>query len=375
MIVLVCRMVRALCLHGGCRAGSSPGAPRHVKGCCPTSQGLSSGLETAAKVGTPSVLVNGLRAFSPGGHSDPLIRDVRSAARSLTSWRRDAPRPRHRSRGTMPVDLAPVHRRRPLRRRRAPADVASSRRHRAPARAPLGASLPARRRSRRRSSPRSSPPRSPPRRARTCSSGASSPSATTNAGRHCRRSRATRRTSRRRPLLLVWLVDLGRAHAIAAAHDAPDRGGGLPRDGRRRVRRRRPRRAERGARRRVARPGHRVHRRAAQPSRARWPSCCTCRSTCSPRSGSSSAGPTSARTPGSSRACRRRRCCTTRSTTTPSTPTRSPTTRSASATSTPSEGLSHSWVERVLARLSGPAALNGRDQLRSHLEAQGFPLR
>lgn len=39
------------------------------------------------------------------------------------------------------------------------------------------------------------------------------------------------------------------------------------------------------------------------------------------------------------------------------------------------EGLSHSWVERVLARLSGPAALNGRDQLRSELRAQGFELR
>ena len=39
------------------------------------------------------------------------------------------------------------------------------------------------------------------------------------------------------------------------------------------------------------------------------------------------------------------------------------------------EGLSHSWVERVLARLSGPAALNGRDQLRAALQAQGFELR
>ncbi|WP_028050275.1 nitroreductase family protein [Cellulomonas sp. URHD0024] len=39
------------------------------------------------------------------------------------------------------------------------------------------------------------------------------------------------------------------------------------------------------------------------------------------------------------------------------------------------EGLSHSWVERLLARLSGPEALNGRDQLRSALEAQGFELR
>lgn len=39
------------------------------------------------------------------------------------------------------------------------------------------------------------------------------------------------------------------------------------------------------------------------------------------------------------------------------------------------EGLSHSWTDRLLARLSGPAALNGRDQLRSALEAQGFRLR
>ena len=39
------------------------------------------------------------------------------------------------------------------------------------------------------------------------------------------------------------------------------------------------------------------------------------------------------------------------------------------------EGLAHSWVERVLARLSGPEALTGRHRLRSALEDQGFPLR
>lgn len=39
------------------------------------------------------------------------------------------------------------------------------------------------------------------------------------------------------------------------------------------------------------------------------------------------------------------------------------------------EGLAHSWVERLLARLSGPHALNGRDRLREHLETRGFPLR
>ncbi len=39
------------------------------------------------------------------------------------------------------------------------------------------------------------------------------------------------------------------------------------------------------------------------------------------------------------------------------------------------EGLAHSWVERILARLSGPRALNGRDRLRDALEAQGFELR
>lgn len=39
------------------------------------------------------------------------------------------------------------------------------------------------------------------------------------------------------------------------------------------------------------------------------------------------------------------------------------------------EGLEHSWVERVLARLAGPGALNGRHRLRDALESQGFELR
>lgn len=39
------------------------------------------------------------------------------------------------------------------------------------------------------------------------------------------------------------------------------------------------------------------------------------------------------------------------------------------------EGLEHSWVGRLLARLSGPHALNGRDRLREHLQTRGFPLR
>lgn len=39
------------------------------------------------------------------------------------------------------------------------------------------------------------------------------------------------------------------------------------------------------------------------------------------------------------------------------------------------EGLAHSWVERLLARLSGPHALNSRDRLREHLHDRGFPLR
>lgn len=39
------------------------------------------------------------------------------------------------------------------------------------------------------------------------------------------------------------------------------------------------------------------------------------------------------------------------------------------------EGLDHSWTARVLARLSGPHALNGRDRLGEALRAQGFDLR
>ncbi|GCE77135.1 NADPH-dependent oxidoreductase [Cellulomonas biazotea] len=39
------------------------------------------------------------------------------------------------------------------------------------------------------------------------------------------------------------------------------------------------------------------------------------------------------------------------------------------------EGLEHSWVERLLARLSGPRSLHGRERLREHLGARGFPLR
>jgi nitroreductase len=39
------------------------------------------------------------------------------------------------------------------------------------------------------------------------------------------------------------------------------------------------------------------------------------------------------------------------------------------------EGLEHSWTSRLLARLSGPHALNGRDRLGDALRAQGFELR
>jgi len=39
------------------------------------------------------------------------------------------------------------------------------------------------------------------------------------------------------------------------------------------------------------------------------------------------------------------------------------------------EGLEHSWTSRVLARLSGPDALSGRDRLGAALRAQGFELR
>jgi hypothetical protein len=39
------------------------------------------------------------------------------------------------------------------------------------------------------------------------------------------------------------------------------------------------------------------------------------------------------------------------------------------------EGLEHSWTSRVLARLSGRHALNGRDRLGDALRAQGFGLR
>jgi len=39
------------------------------------------------------------------------------------------------------------------------------------------------------------------------------------------------------------------------------------------------------------------------------------------------------------------------------------------------EGLEHSWTSRVLARLSGPDALSGRDRLGEALRAQGFELR
>jgi hypothetical protein len=39
------------------------------------------------------------------------------------------------------------------------------------------------------------------------------------------------------------------------------------------------------------------------------------------------------------------------------------------------EGLAHSWVGRVLARLSGRHALNGRDRLADELRERGFELR
>ncbi|MEU1204094.1 NADPH-dependent oxidoreductase [Nocardia sp. NPDC005825] len=39
------------------------------------------------------------------------------------------------------------------------------------------------------------------------------------------------------------------------------------------------------------------------------------------------------------------------------------------------QNLAHSWVGRVLERLGSPAALQGRDRLRDHLTAHGFPLR
>ncbi|MGW4248777.1 NADPH-dependent oxidoreductase [Nocardia sp. NPDC004722] len=39
------------------------------------------------------------------------------------------------------------------------------------------------------------------------------------------------------------------------------------------------------------------------------------------------------------------------------------------------QNLDHSWTDRVLERLGSAAALKGRDRLRDHLTAQGFPLR
>ena len=224
------------------------------------------------------------------------------------------------------------------------------------------------------SSPRWSPPRSRPRPAPTCSSGASWRSATTSAVRRCPPWPGDQAHITQAPLLLVWLVDL----AEPTPSPPPTR--------------RRPRGRTSWS------------RRSSGSSTRRWPR----RTPCSPPSRSASGRSTSGRCATARR--RSRTCCDLPQHVFAAfglvvgRPDLSENTRvkprlpqsavlhheiyddaeHADAVAAyegrigefyAEEGLYHSWIERVLARLSGPAALNGRDQLRSALQAQGFGLR